>query len=509
MMDQDAFKAFETELMAIANAWKAKFSPDLRIKVADKILTKLKNQFSPSDPDTLNRITYISNKFEEKMFRNARSLDDYINGICKKMKPLDKPLHDSVVESSSKSIRPGLQPSFFPTTQREMSVFGSRSSHHMIHLQNEHHQLQHQLSNNKAEGSYHQSFICPLRHPSLAINIKFGTHLDHNQNQHPQLLNSKEVSINPSFIPPIRSQPTDQQAVLTQPRRGLLGPQLNGKVNERNKKHWQQSNVPDWQRLSLCQNKRSTLYHQPPGLSNVSGMQQQRKVTGTKANISTLQRHPHSTHVLQQCATTSPFGILQTIQPTELHQIVGFRKESSFPEKNVQLQTSATFVQPQNLIEQKKLLHCRGVLRKSRVSRKSTPSDKLANEADWYYDVYQKLQSVKEMCLPQLKFVYKRVSALFQQARQPEQAKKYEGMKIVLSTMINILEMPHSDMVHCHKEKLETCQNAIIGCIQKKKNVLECVEQNPKQMTLTHISGQNIQLQCIQQKQHQMHDYPS
>ncbi|KAK9290114.1 hypothetical protein L1049_008278 [Liquidambar formosana] len=512
MMDDNSCKSVKIESAAEVEDWRSELKPEVREKIVNEVIEKLKNHVPSSDPNTLNEINKVAVKFEEKIYHTARTKDGYLIAICKKITPIENSCNQSIAASSpnpglahttmpdavgncsslqnmagflhdlvGNSVGQGMQSNILANSQKEIQ--GSKPLLQAGFQLQQQQQLQHQLLKQKVQQpNIHSSFMQP--------NLHYSHHHQQQQQSLPQ---------------PTQLQTSQQSLLPTQQNQQLIVQQSNTNVFQQKHQLGQQSSVSLQQQLPLYQQKISNSFQQQLGpQSNISGPQQQQKMFGSQSDAFNAEPQQHSVHILQQVEVTSAQQkAQQASQPVQLHQVL-------CSQQNDLLQTSAALLQPQNANDQQKqLLQSQNAFPEaSSASMESTAQIQRANVADWHDQAYQKLQSMRGMCLPELIRVYKRAHAKCLQETEPETVKKWENHKIMFERMIKFIQMPRSDIVHCPKEKWDQYHHMIINyfsSIQKRNPV--SVQHHDQQFQSPGSQSQIPQL--LQQRNTKLQFHPA
>lgn len=477
-MDDVGCKTVVNESGVDAEGWRAGFNWDAREKVVNRIVETLKNQVPCSDANALNELKNVAVKFEDKIFCDAATKDDYTYRICHRMLKMENLKYQNVSTSSStpgisqttklevvghssslqnvsgfshelvgNSVGQHVRSNAFANTQREMQ--GSQPSQQVAFQPHQRQHLPHQFLKQKVQKqNIHPSFMQP--------NI----HYSHHDQQQQQILSQ-----------PTPLQSSQQLMLPTQQPRQLIGQQLNTTLLQQNHQFGQQNNLSEHQlqQPSFYMQNMSNSFQQPLNpQSNVSGVQQQQKIVGPQSDVLNMQVHQHSVNILQQAETnTAQKNVPWTSQTLQLHKLLGSQqKNNSLPESTPHRpQTSPALLQPQNVIDkQKQLLKSQRVLPEaSSVPVESTAHIENPNTADWYDQAYQKLQPVREKVLSELLKAYKSVHSICLKALEPGVAEKWKNKKSTLEKMIRFLQLSRSDIVHCPKDKVVYYQHMILN----------------------------------------------
>ncbi|XP_008789503.2 mediator of RNA polymerase II transcription subunit 15a [Phoenix dactylifera] len=397
--------------------------------------------------------------------------------------------------------------------------------------------------------------------------------------QHPQLVSRQQAP--PSRhqqTPSLQQQPTPvpQQSNLSlqQQQQQLMGKQTNISNMQQSQLLGQQNSVPDMQqqqqqqhqRLPVQQNsllgmqqpqqmlnQQSISLHQQQQLgheSNISGVQQQQQqqqqqqLLGSLPNVSNMQVHQRSMHILPQPKTvTQPqqenqqtsLALLQPqgqqsqhqstqqqiisqfqSQPAQLQQQLAMQQQPNSLERPMQqrLQASGGLLQSQNAIEkQKQFVQAQRVLPEvsSSTSVDSTAQTGHAGVADLQEEIYQKIKSMREMYFADLNELYQKIALKLQQhdahippAKQSEQYEKMKSFKIMLERTLMILQISKNNIQPGLKEKLPLYEKQIVSFLaSNKKKIVPSQPQGQQQFQ--HPGGLAYSSQVSQLQQHDNH----
>ncbi|KAH9675177.1 Mediator of RNA polymerase II transcription subunit 15a [Citrus sinensis] len=462
--------------------WKAKFTPDLRRKVVQKIL-----DFIRMPPEARSQMTKVIEQFEEGLFRSAISQEDYLQKISRKLKLIDhKSSHSNAgVSSPSKpvlnqnsmvavrgqssslknvyqapskvagdSVGQGMQSNISADNQR--NGLGTR--------QDQHQQSQQQLLTH----NIHQPYA-----GNLCIEDILSVHCYQQQQNIASQSNSFQFSQNQTLNTESQQPPFSEQssAAVFQPNQ--LVPQGN--------------NIG--QQLSPFQKTMPNSYQQPDGLqSNASCLQQQHRVTGAELKVMNMKSHEHSAHILQVEDTSLPSKVEQSVQSVNnFHQLLYSPKQSKKETTHQRPDTLAAMVTPRIVNNQQNVLPA--VKNMTEVSSVLSPVPSLetgapseqANMAEFHDQMYQKFQAMRKEYLPWLTHVYNKLNEKCQKPPIPEIYKK--KIKIA-EKLIKLLSSSRGDLFRCSMSHLEYYHLAVKQFLHafKKENSVsaqQCTQLQP------------------------------
>ncbi|XP_044486445.1 mediator of RNA polymerase II transcription subunit 15a-like isoform X2 [Mangifera indica] len=274
----------------------------------------------------------------------------------------------------------------------------------------------------------------------------------------------------------------------------------------------QKSNLPNMQQQQqqqqqlLAQQNLSSMHHQQLGpQSNVSGLQpqQQQQLLGNQSGNSSMQSNQRAVHVIQQpkvplqqpSQQSAPLLLNQgqqsqlqqplqqsmsqmQSQPAQLQQQLGLQQPNQLqPNMQQRLQASSqasgSLLQPQNIMDQQKQMYQsqRTLTEPSSTSLDSSAQTGQANGGDWQEELYQKIKTMKETYLPELKEMYQKIATKLQlhdslpQQPKSEQLDKLKNFKTMLEHIITFLQVSKNNIRQNIKEKLGIYEKQIINFI--------------------------------------------
>ncbi|XP_077248369.1 mediator of RNA polymerase II transcription subunit 15a-like [Tasmannia lanceolata] len=410
--------------------------------------------------------------------------------------------------SISNSVGQGLPSNMFPNSQRQMQGRQQQSQNPQQILYQ--HQFQQQLLKQKLQQGNMQSLM-QMSSGQSSQPILQQTQPSMMQAAPQSVLQSNQQSFVQQSAPSVLQQ--HQQSVLRQQQQSqqLMGQQTNGANIQQNPLLGQQKSVPDIQQQRLIGQQ-----------NNISNMQQHQQLLGPQ-NISNLHQQQHSMHLLQQQqqakvaaqqhqtqqgssallpsqgpqsqAQPPPQQLVSQLQsqPTQLQQQLAMQQQPSSLQREMQqrVQTSsAALLQTQNAIDQQKQLfqsQC-GLPEASSTTIDSTTQTGLIGVVDWQEEVYQKIKSMKEMYFPELNELFqkfdlkcKQLDSVAQRLKQSLQVERLKLYRNTLEHFIAFLQLPKSNILPAHKEKLALYEEKIIHMVNSNR---------PKKPASSHQQGQ-------------------
>ncbi|XP_023529244.1 mediator of RNA polymerase II transcription subunit 15a-like isoform X3 [Cucurbita pepo subsp. pepo] len=328
---------------------------------------------------------------------------------------------------------------------------------------------------------------------------------------------------------------------------------MQQQLPQQSRSHGQQSNLSNMQtppsqqqqQQQQLMNQQSSLSNlQQPQLgpqSNVSGLQQQ-QMHGTQSGNSNMQSNQHGVHMMQQnkvqmqqqppqnpsnlLSTQGQQGQLQSsqqlmsqipLQSAQVQQQVSLQQQQQQqPQSNTLShelqqrlqaggQAPGPLLQSQNVMDQQKqLYHPQRVLPEtSSTSLDSTAQTGQANGGDWQEEIYQKIKSMKELYLFELKEMYQKILPKVHQfdslPQQPksEQLNKLRAFRVILERLIAFLQVPKNNIVIGFKDKIGHYEKQIVSFLNsnRPRNSVSTLQQG--QLPASHM-------QSMQQSQSQM-----
>ncbi|GAY43634.1 hypothetical protein CUMW_076020 [Citrus unshiu] len=345
--------------------WKAKFTPDLRRKVVQKIL-----DFIRMPPEARSQMTKVIEQFEEGLFRSAISQSSHSNaGVSSPSKPVRgqssslKNVYQAPSKVAGDSVGQGMQSNISADNQR--NGLGTR--------QDQHQQSQQQLLTHNV----HQPNA-----GNLCIEDILSVHCYQQQQNIASQSNSFQFSQNQTLNTESQQPPFSEQSSTAVFQPNQLVPQGN--------------NIG--QQLSPFQKTMPNSYQQPDGLqSNASCLQQQHRVTGAELKVMNMKLHEHSAHILQVEDTSLPLKVEQSVQSVNnFHQLLYSPKQSKKETTHQRPDTLAAMVTPRIVNNQQNVLPA--VKNMTEVSSVLSPVPSLetgapseqANMAEFHDQMYQK-----------------------------------------------------------------------------------------------------------------------
>ncbi|GAY43635.1 hypothetical protein CUMW_076020 [Citrus unshiu] len=366
--------------------WKAKFTPDLRRKVVQKIL-----DFIRMPPEARSQMTKVIEQFEEGLFRSAISQSSHSNaGVSSPSKPVLnqnsmvavrgqssslKNVYQAPSKVAGDSVGQGMQSNISADNQR--NGLGTR--------QDQHQQSQQQLLTHNV----HQPNA-----GNLCIEDILSVHCYQQQQNIASQSNSFQFSQNQTLNTESQQPPFSEQSSTAVFQPNQLVPQGN--------------NIG--QQLSPFQKTMPNSYQQPDGLqSNASCLQQQHRVTGAELKVMNMKLHEHSAHILQVEDTSLPLKVEQSVQSVNnFHQLLYSPKQSKKETTHQRPDTLAAMVTPRIVNNQQNVLPA--VKNMTEVSSETGAPSEQANMAEFHDQMYQKFQAMRKEYLPWLTHVYNKLN---------------------------------------------------------------------------------------------------
>ncbi|KAK4837586.1 hypothetical protein QYF36_006730 [Acer negundo] len=454
--------------------WRAEFTPHVRRKYLQRILDSLKKEVSSSNPDILYRAVRASQHLEERAFYDATSKDDYIYTITGRiMNSIQKISHRIVAASSSSDltqtskvvdadqnsrlqnicqvscdlagspVRQGMQPDISANSCREIP--GVQSSWKSVYQQHQQHELQHQLSKRKVQ----QSNICasPIQHDIL--------NNDHHQQQQHSLSQPSQLQCSQCL-----TVLTESQKSLSMEKSNTTACQLNQLLG--------QENTLEQQQLSCQKHMPNSMQHPVNLLSNVLDSQQPLRMLRSPSDVMNLRSHQHSELSLQQVGDTSSKQKVQRAgQPLTCHQLLVSQKQSKQEATHQRLQSLPVSILPENVINKQKQQLSQGTSAEvSSVKIESSAPSEPENKAECHDQAYQKLQSMKDEYLPQLKDICKMLNVMRQKAPGLEMAENYNKKMIAVEKLIRFLFLRRDNIAQIPKTVFEYYQDKVLHFVK-------------------------------------------
>ncbi|KAJ4706730.1 mediator of RNA polymerase II transcription subunit 15a-like [Melia azedarach] len=481
-----------------ADDWRTRFGPDGRRKIVEKILGFLK--MPCSDPEAQTRVTKVVEQFEENVFRNARTKEDYICAITRKLKLIDKAGHQTAGASSSNpglpqnSVVPaggqsfglknvyqasfefagdsagqGMQSDVFANNQRDIP--GTQPSQKVVYQQHKQQQSE-QLLKHK------------LHQPNIGA-IHFGDiHNNHHHQQQQHIVSQSS---------PLCSQ---NQALPTELQQRLLKDKSSTAVFQQNQLVSQEDNLE--QKLSLFWKSMPNSFQQPFGLqSNASCLQQQHRMIGPQLKAMNLKPHERSVHTFQVEDTSSQPKVAQRVLSVNtFHQLVDSPIQRTQEATIQRSETLALLLTPQNVNNHHKMLPSQKSHAKfSSASLGSTAPSEQAIMAELHDPAYQKLQSMKKEYLPTLRYLHNVLNEKCQKSQMPEIIEKCKKKIIEVKKFIKVLSIPRENLVPLSMEKLESFQKTVklfLNCFNQGNSVSVQPPGGPSRISQLqqHINGE-------------------
>ncbi|CAL9133498.1 unnamed protein product [Musa acuminata var. zebrina] len=293
----------------------------------------------------------------------------------------------------------------------------------------------------------------------------------------------------------------------------------------------QQNNLLSMQQPQHLLNQQNISLHQQQQFgtqSNISVLQQsqqqqqQQQLLGSLSNVSNMQPHQRSMHMLQQPKTSvqqqqqnqqSSLAMLQPQGQQPQHQSSQHQLISQFQsqpaslqhqlvqhpgslqrEMQQRIQVSGALL-PQNAIEQQKQFGQPQVGLpevSSSTSLDSTAQTGHGGVVDWQEEIYQKIKSMKELYFAELSELYQRIvlklqqqDALMPSVKTSEQFDKIKSFKLILERTLQFLQLSKNNIQSGLKDKLPIYEKQIVNLLaSNKKKVIP--SQPPGQQQFQH-----------------------
>ncbi|XP_057733213.1 mediator of RNA polymerase II transcription subunit 15a-like [Arachis stenosperma] len=329
------------------------------------------------------------------------------------------------------------------------------------------------------------------------------------QQQQNSIIHQQQTPLTQPLMMPLQQQQQlhqlmgSQSNVTNMQHPQMLGPQNNvGDIQQQQRLLSQQNNLTNLQQLQQQQpllNQQSNLanMNQQQLGNTVPGLRQQRLI-GPESGNPGMQTRQHSAHMLQQTKVplqqhSQQNGLLPSqaqqprpqaaqqqlmpqinSQPSQSHLQLGSQQQPDPLQRDMQqgLQPSGSLIEQQNVLDhQKQIYQSQRAFPETSSSLDSPVQTVQPSGGDWQEEVYQKIKTMKESYLPELREIYQRVvvkyqqhESLHQQAR-PEQADKFGQFKVSLNRMMDFLQIPKNKIQPALKEKVGAYEKMIIGFI--------------------------------------------
>ncbi|KAJ4706729.1 Mediator of RNA polymerase II transcription subunit 15a [Melia azedarach] len=385
--------------------WRTRLTPQVRRKVLDTILGSLK--MSSSDPDAQTLLTKVVEQFEENVFHQARTKEDYARTISRKLKSINKPVHQNAGVSSSNPVDKQQQ-------------------------QESQHFLKHKV---------HQ--------PNNGVIHVGDSHNNHDHQQQQRIVSQSS---------PLCSQ---NQALPTESQKPPFSGQLSSAAFHQNQLVSQEYNVE--QKASPFWKSMPNSIQQPVGLqSNASCLRQQHRMIGPQLKAVKLKSHEHSAHTLQVEDTTLLPKVEQRVQTVDnFYHHLDSQNQRTQEAISQRLET-LTFLNPRNVNNQQKVFPSqKGLAEVSSASSAPTAPSYKANMDEFHDRAYQKLQIMKKNYVPSLAYLYDILNKKCQKSLTPEIVGNYKKKISQAEKLIKVLSMPRENLVLSSMEKLESFEQAV------------------------------------------------
>ncbi|THU56508.1 hypothetical protein C4D60_Mb11t17970 [Musa balbisiana] len=316
----------------------------------------------------------------------------------------------------------------------------------------------------------------------------------------------------------------------------------------------QQNNLLSMQQPQHLLNQQNISLHQQQQFgtqSNVSVLQQsqqqqqQQQLLGSLSNVSNMQPHQRSMHMLQQPKTSvqqqqqnqqSSLAMLQPQGQQPQHQSSQHQLISQFQsqpaslqhqlvqhpgslqrEMQQRIQVSGALL-PQNAIEQQKQFGQPQVGLpevSSSTSLDSTAQTGHVGVVDWQEEIYQKIKSMKELYFAELSELYQRIilklqqqDALMPSVKTSEQFDKIKSFKLILERTLQFLQLSKNNIQSGLKDKLPIYEKQIVNLLaSNKKKVIPSQQPGQQQFQHAGVPSQSMpQQQPSQVPQLQQND---
>ncbi|KAJ8511055.1 hypothetical protein OPV22_001489 [Ensete ventricosum] len=272
----------------------------------------------------------------------------------------------------------------------------------------------------------------------------------------------------------------------------------------------QQNNLLSMQQPQHLLNQQNISLHQQQQFGNQSNIsvlqqsqqqQQQQQLLGSLTNVSNMQPHQRSMHMLQQ-----PKTAVQQQQQNQQSSLAMLQPQGSLQrEMQQRIQVSGALLS-QNAIEQQKQFGQPQVGLpevSSSTSLDSTAQTGHVGVVDWQEEIYQKIKSMKELYFAELSELYQRIvlklqqqDALMPSVKTSEQFDKIKNFKLILERTLQFLQLSKNNIQPGLKDKLPIYEKQIVNLLAtNKKKIMP--SQPPGQQQFQHpgVPSQSMQQQ--------------
>ncbi|KAL8108575.1 hypothetical protein AgCh_024882 [Apium graveolens] len=166
-------------------------------------------------------------------------------------------------------------------------------------------------------------------------------------------------------------------------------------------------------------------------------------------------------------------------QPGQLHKPLGLQQQPNQLNRDMQqrLQTPATLLQQQNVIDQKQ------VFQPQRAMPEAPSTSQDSTNGDWQEEIYQKIKAMKDMYYLDLNDMYQKIAAKLhqnesilqqqphmqqQQGKNP-QLEKLKAFKSMLERFISLLQVSKSNIQIGYKDKLGSYEKQIMSILNSNR----------------------------------------
>ncbi|KAL5744961.1 hypothetical protein ACOSP7_026107 [Xanthoceras sorbifolium] len=245
----------------------------------------------------------------------------------------------------------------------------------------------------------------------------------------------------------------------------------------------------------------------------IPGIQSPQKVVYQQHQQQELQHQllKHKVHQSNICSSPIERDILNNSHHQQQQHIISqpsqlpteSQKSLSMEQSNATVYQLNQLLGQENTVEQQQLSSCWKKMPNSmqqpvglQKSVESAATSKLANTAECHDQAYQKLQSMREECLPQLKNFCKMLDVQRQKAQGLEMAENYKKKMMAVDKLIKFLSMHQNDIVRLPKKTFEYYQEMILKSVkvfQQEKSA--CVRKHAQLCQPSDGQSQVFQLQ--------------
>ncbi|MED6131399.1 hypothetical protein PIB30_009621 [Stylosanthes scabra] len=330
--------------------------------------------------------------------------------------------------------------------------------------------------------------------------IQQNSQVMRHQQQQNSIIHQQQTSLTQQPMMPSQQQQQLHQLMGSQSNatnmQQMLGPQNNvSDMQQQQRLLSQQNNLTNLQQLQQQQqllNQQSNLanMNQQQLGNTVPGLRQQRLV-GPESGNPGMQSRQHSAHMLQQTKVpmqqhsqqngmlpsqaqaqqSRPQAAQQQLIPqinsqsSQSHLQMGSQHQPDPLQRDMQqrLQASGSLIEQQNVLDhQKQIYQSQRAFPETSSSLDSPVQTVQPSGGDWQEEAYQKIKTMKETYLPELRELCQRLSAKYQES----QNEKLGGTLKMAMRMVAFLQIPKNKISQSFKEKVGGYEKQIIAFIQ-------------------------------------------